>query len=72
MELAGDVLSFNPYYQRPWRPVFNNMDEFWAVLRVYDGWYKMGLSDKEITERIRRKYVEPHNPPRPEKRPVRR
>ena len=61
-------MTWNSNWQpRPFRPVYNNRDELLDILWTYGTWYKMGLTDVEISAKIRAKYVLPFNPPRPEK-----
>lgn len=54
----------NPYWQpRPQgSPVWKTQAELMAVLEQYRKWYAEGLSDVEISARIKQRYVFPHNP----------
>lgn len=40
-------------------PVWRTKQELLAVLEVYRGWYAQGLSDQEISHRIRTTWGEP-------------
>lgn len=62
--------SYNPYLARQsLRPVWQTREELEAVLDQYRAWYAEGLTDVEISFRIRTKYVVPHNgPPRGKRR----
>lgn len=44
------------------RPVWTTKAELFHVLGIYKQWYEMGLSDTEISARIRAKFILPSNP----------
>lgn len=47
---------------RPFTPVAKTREDLWRVLDQYRKWYDEGLSDSEISLRIRQRYIIPNNP----------
>ncbi len=43
---------WNEYADRAWKPCFN-ATTIHGILNIYRSWYQQGLSDKQISEKIR-------------------